>query len=115
MNATSSCKTMQLDSHHSRLVEHPEGVEVSGLSGEVWLTQYGDSRDFVIRPGQRFVISQPGSVVLSTRQRAEVLLCRRDATPARRTSLWRKLASLFDPRWSGAVHRSLHRGRAEPG
>lgn len=112
MNATISCERLQIEARTSLILGNAAGLEVSGLSGEVWLTQHGDSRDFVIRPGEHLVLSQPGSAVLSTVKRAEVLVTRREGAPQRhRDGRWRRLAGLFDPRWSGAARRSMDRGR----
>ncbi|MCB1900031.1 DUF2917 domain-containing protein [Cognatazoarcus halotolerans] len=112
MNASISCDRRQIEGRRSLILENAAGLEVSGLSGEVWITQHGDSRDFVIRPGEHLLLDRPGSAVLSAVRHAEVLVIRRDATA--RTphhSLWRRLAGLLDPRWSGAAQRSMVRGR----
>ena len=116
MNATISCERLTIEGNRSRIVENAAGVEVSGLCGEVWLTQHGDSRDFVIRPGEHLMLSQPGSAVLSAVRHAEVLITRKEqAAPTHRSSLWHRLAGLLDPRWSGAAQRSMARGRAGQG
>ena len=112
MNATISCERVHLTDHRSRILENAAGVEISGLNGEVWVTQYGDSRDFMIRPGERLLLSQPGSAVLGARTTAEVLVVRREPLTRRSASLWQRLARLFDPRWSGAARRSMKRGRS---
>lgn len=111
MNATISCERVQLAAHRSHILENAAGLEISGLSGEVWVTQHGDSRDFVLRPGERLLLSQPGSAVLGARTAAEVLVVRREARGRRPASLRLRLAGLFDPRWSGAALRSMGRGR----
>jgi hypothetical protein len=34
------------------------------LSGEVWITQEHDVRDYVLTPGDMFLVSRPGSVLI---------------------------------------------------
>jgi len=52
--------------------------------GRVWVTQEADVRDYVLEPGQMFVIAQPGTVVLQALSDAELLL-----TPALQTIPYR--------------------------
>lgn len=42
--------------------------------GRVWVTQEQDVQDYVLGPGQMFVITQPGKVILQALSQAEVLL-----------------------------------------
>jgi hypothetical protein len=40
------------------------GVEVIPMEGRVWVTQAGDSDDYILGPGERFTITRPGRVVV---------------------------------------------------
>lgn len=52
--------------------------------GRVWVTQEADVRDYVLEPGQMFVIAQPGTVILQALCEAELVL-----TPALQTIPYR--------------------------
>lgn len=52
--------------------------------GRVWVTQEADVRDYVLEPGQMFVIAQPGTVILQALRDAELVL-----TPALQTIPYR--------------------------
>ncbi|MCB1961333.1 MAG: DUF2917 domain-containing protein [Rhodocyclaceae bacterium] len=88
------------------MIKNGAGLEIRAMSGCVWITQYGDARDVVLSPGQSVQLDLPTTTVLSTGKGAEVALIRRAARPAARP-LWRRLASLFDPRGSSGAGRAL--------
>lgn len=51
------------------------GAEVLVCRGCVWLTQYGDSRDIILRTGQSYVLECPLGVVTSAgRGEAQIIL-----------------------------------------
>ncbi len=88
------------------LLDHAAGMEVTVRRGRLWLTQYGDSRDIVLGPGQSFAMTLPSGLAMSAGGEVDFLL--RPAVPARRSGGWlRRFAGLFDPRWSSAASRSL--------
>jgi len=41
-----------------------QGAGIACVSGELWITQEGDSRDVVIGPGQTFFVDRPGLTLL---------------------------------------------------
>jgi hypothetical protein len=47
---------------------------VECLEGRVWVTQQGDSRDIVLRPGRSFTLSRRGRGVIQTLRAARVRL-----------------------------------------
>ncbi len=47
-----------------RLENDLRGLSIACLEGILWITQEGDPRDYVLEPGQRFVIARRGSVVI---------------------------------------------------
>lgn len=95
-----------LGPRESILLDHAVGMEVVCRSGRLWLTQYGDARDIVLGPGQSFLISLPSCLIMGEGGKAVFVL--RPQRGRRHTQGWlRRLAGLFDPRWSGAVQRGL--------
>jgi hypothetical protein len=42
----------------------PENLRIVCRSGRIWLTQSGDSRDFLLRAGESFTASRRGQLVL---------------------------------------------------
>jgi hypothetical protein len=42
----------------------PENLRILCRSGRIWLTQSGDSRDFLLRAGESFNAAQHGRIVL---------------------------------------------------
>jgi hypothetical protein len=40
------------------------GLSIACMEGILWITQEGDPKDYVIEPGQRYVIARRGSVVI---------------------------------------------------
>src|SRR3972149_1322912 len=47
-----------------RLENDLRGLSVVCKEGMVWITQEGDLKDYVLAPGQRFVVARRGSVVV---------------------------------------------------
>lgn len=56
-----------------------EGWTVTALSGAVWITQDGDTRDIVLAPGNSFTLDRKGLAMLSAFGDARVCITR-DAT-----------------------------------
>jgi hypothetical protein len=50
----------------------PENLRIVCRSGRIWLTQSGDSRDFLLRAGESFSASQRGRIVLWALAAAQV-------------------------------------------
>jgi hypothetical protein len=108
MDTRSAITRMTLEPRQSILLDHAAGTEVICREGRMWLTQYGDSRDIVLGPGQSFVLTLPSCLVMSASGNADFLL--RAACPVgggRRGGWLRRIAGLFDPRWGSAAQRAL--------
>jgi hypothetical protein len=46
------------------LMGDQRGGRLTALHGNLWVTQQGDSEDFVLRPGERLTITRRGKVVV---------------------------------------------------
>jgi len=100
--------TITLQPGRPLLMKGVAGARIQVMSGCVWITQYGQSRDFVLSAGREIELDLPSPVVMS----ASALACVRielagSAAPA--TPLWKRLLGWLDPRWGSAASRGLHR------
>jgi hypothetical protein len=75
-NASAPSRNLYLAKRAPLVLEHAAGVEVQCREGDVWITQYGDSRDVVLRAGQSFVLDLPSSTVLCSSRGAWITLAR---------------------------------------
>jgi hypothetical protein len=50
------------------------GALIETAGGRVWITEEGERKDFVVRPGERFVVSRGGRTVVQAVERAWVTL-----------------------------------------
>ncbi len=71
------------------------GQLVECLSGAVWLTQEGDSRDHVLAPGDARVIESSGRVAVQALRTARVRIV--DPSPRRSAAAWRGRESMDRP------------------
>lgn len=99
MNALTTCKMLTIETRKTLALDGAEHTEVSVARGCVWITQYGSSRDVVLSAGESAVLDLPTATLITSAQGARLMLIRREKT-ARKQPLWRRLAGLFDPRWS---------------
>ena len=113
MNALTSCKMLTIEPRRILALDGINDSEIRVVSGCVWITQYGSSRDIVLSAGESTVLKLPTATVMNSSDGARLMLVRREA-PARRQPLWRRLLGLFDPRWGNGVRQAL-RGRLPPG
>ncbi|WP_323001963.1 DUF2917 domain-containing protein [Denitromonas sp.] len=107
MAETIACEPVTLAPRTTLVLAQMAHAEVSCRAGGVWITQYGDPRDVVLKPGQSVVLDVPTATIMTASDGADVLITRRAALPARR-SVGRWLAGLFDPRWSSRASSALH-------
>lgn len=50
------------------------GTRISSRGGCVWLTQSGDARDVVLRPGESFRLDRAGTAVMTSARGADVTI-----------------------------------------
>ena len=48
------------------------GVRLTALQGTLWVTQQGDAQDYLLRPGEAFTITRPGTVVVQGMREARL-------------------------------------------
>lgn len=106
MAETIACEPVTLAPRTTLVLAQMAHAEVSCRTGGVWITQYGDHRDVVLKAGQSVVLDLPTATVMTASDGAEVLITRR-AAPAVRRSVGRWLAGVFDPRWGSRASSAL--------
>ena len=111
MNEQIACETVTLSPRSTLVLSQMAYAEVSCRAGTVWITQYGDARDVVLKPGCTVTLDLPSATVMTASEGADVIITRRAAptAPHARPSWVRRLAGLLDPRWSGRAAGTLRR------
>jgi|SRR6185436_17376460 len=56
------------------LIEHGRGMQIELWDGELWITQEGDDRDYIIGPGARFRLDREGVVLANGLKGARITL-----------------------------------------
>jgi len=74
-------------------LEGAVGVRISNCSGSVWITQDGDSRDIVLKPGEAFVIDREGPSIVQALEAAEFAIVE-PKQPSRRAGWIVRMTSL---------------------
>ena len=67
------------------------GVRVICQSGSCWLTQAGDNRDYILRPGQGFTINMRGHLVVTATDTCRLMLANEPAS-VKQDALWQQLS-----------------------
>jgi hypothetical protein len=72
MNMTQMHTNYEIDPSDGLALEDASGRTVTCVSGSVWLTMEGDTRDVVLEPGASFVIDRDGLTLLAAQRPSEV-------------------------------------------
>jgi len=99
--------TLTLQPGRPLLMKGVAGARIRVMSGCVWITQYGQSRDFVLTAGREIELDLPSPVVMSANTTACVRV--ELATTAVVTPWWKRLSNWLDPRWGSAASHDLER------
>lgn len=96
-------------------LEQAHGLSIACHQGQLWLTQYGDSRDIVLNAGGEFTIDGGTAVIVSALRTSQ--LCLRRPTSAT-SSVWQRLGrwlgGALGPRWQSASNARF-RANFRPG
>lgn len=100
--STQPAAEYQLRNDQPLRLEDAAGRIVEGVSGMTWITAYGQRMDFILRPGQRFVVPNDGLTLV------EALGCSRIRVAAPIAQSWtRRVRREAAARW----HETLERMR----
>jgi hypothetical protein len=100
-------ETLTVKAGESLVLEDAAGLDIACRSGCVWITQLGDSRDIVLKPGQSVLLRLPTTTLMTADSDAELLLTRTRPAIASPRPWLHRLAGLFDPRWSRRAGAAL--------
>jgi len=67
-------KPLRLPARAVHCIEDGKGLEVTAVSGTVWITQAGDIRDVILARGQSFVLDRNGRAVLYALKDAAIVV-----------------------------------------
>jgi len=56
------------------LIEHGRGMQIELWDGELWITQEGDTRDYIVRAGTSFRVEHEGIVLANSLKGARITL-----------------------------------------
>ena len=74
MKPTFDIRPLRLPARATHCIEDGKGLEVTAVSGTVWITQAGDIRDVILARGQSFVLDRNGRTVLYALKDAAVVV-----------------------------------------
>jgi hypothetical protein len=74
MNAAFDQASMDMGSHQTLRLYDAAGASVRVVKGAVWVTQDGDARDIVLRPGELFTLDRPGLAVLESLEASQLVI-----------------------------------------
>jgi len=67
-------KPLRLPARAVHCIEDGKGLEVTAVSGTVWITQAGDIRDVILARGRSFVLDRNGRAVLYALKDAAIVV-----------------------------------------
>jgi DUF2917 family protein len=67
-------RPLRLPARAIHRIEDGEGLEVTALSGAVWITQARDARDVILARGQSFILDRKGRTVVYALKEAAIVI-----------------------------------------
>jgi hypothetical protein len=74
MKPPPDARPVRLPARAIRRIEDGEGLEVTTLSGTVWITQARDARDVILARGQSFILDRKGCAVVYALRHATIVV-----------------------------------------
>ncbi len=104
-----SIKIMQLAAYEVWKARAVPKLKVTCERGIVWLTQSGDPLDYILHPGQSFLPTCRGKVVVQALTQATISTNDRSNEPALLSRAWQHLVTVFHRRPELHIWQSLDR------
>jgi hypothetical protein len=67
-------RPLQLAANSVHVVEGGKGLQITAVSGSVWITQERDARDIVLTRGQSFILDRAGRTVVYALKAAAIVV-----------------------------------------
>ena len=75
MKPVRNIKPVHLPAGSVHRLDGAKGLQITAISGAVWVTQANDPRDIILTRGQSFILDQQGrTVVYALREAADVVV-----------------------------------------
>jgi hypothetical protein len=74
MKPVRDIRPIKIAAHSVHSIEGREGLQITVLSGTVWITQARDSRDIILTRGQTFILDRSGRAVVYAFREAAILV-----------------------------------------
>jgi hypothetical protein len=104
--------SIALERYHALSMTDAAGVEVECRTGQLWLTQDGDTRDILLAPGDTHAIQRDGLTLISAIKPSVVHVQPARPRPAARRRwlerVWERLVSAGKARARAALRRGIH-------
>jgi DUF2917 family protein len=102
-----------LEARHAMALTDAAGAEVEVLTGQVWLTTDGDSRDIVLQPGNAHAIGRNGLTLINAIEPSLVHVQPPRARPAAWKrwlgNVWDGLVAAGEARVRARIERGIYR------
>ena len=85
MNLQLEAPVLALEAGQLLSLDDACGTSIHSRAGTLWITEEGEPRDFVVGPGEAFLVSRPGRTLVQAMAPAHVALCREDYEFTRRS------------------------------
>ena len=92
----------RLEARAALALRNGRGSTVTCISGTVWLTMEGDTRDVVLQPGASFVVDRRGLTILAAHDASMVDVC----TANRASGWWARVVDFLDRAYGPAAIRA---------
>ena len=89
--------THKLERYGAMALRNGRGSIVTCVSGAVWLTMEGDTRDIVLEPGDSFVVDRRGLTIIAAHEPTEIDVCAPNRAPRWWASIVDFVAQTYGP------------------
>ncbi len=101
MNMTNLHTNYQMDPRDTLALHDAGGRTVTCVSGSIWLTMEGDTRDVVLEPGASFTVDRDGLTLLAAQEPSVVQL----SAPNQPRTWWDRVVECIDQTWGPSAIR----------
>lgn len=81
MNLQLEAPVLAMETGQLLCLDDARGTSIQSRLGTVWITEEGELRDFVVGPGEAFLVTRPGRTLVQAMAPARVALRREEDVP----------------------------------